>query len=66
MFEMNNFDAIRIGLASPEKSGNGRGRGKKAGNDQLQDIETERDGLFCEGYSDRRRTGNVTAANIKG
>jgi hypothetical protein len=41
MFEMNNFDAIRIGLASPEKNqGMVEGRGKKAGNDQLQDIET--------------------------
>ena len=40
MFEMNNFDAIRIGLASPEKIREWSRARSKAGNDQLQDVET--------------------------
>ena len=49
MFEMNNFDAIRIGLASPEKIREwSRGEVKKPETINYRTLKPERDGLFCE------------------
>jgi len=49
MFELNNFDAIRIGLASPEKIREwSRGEVKKPETINYRTLKPERDGLFCE------------------
>ena len=49
MFEMNNFDAIKIGLASPEKVREwSRGEVKKPETINYRTLKPERDGLFCE------------------
>ena len=49
MFEMNNFDAVRIGLASPEKIREwSRGEVKKPETINYRTLKPERDGLFCE------------------
>jgi DNA-directed RNA polymerase subunit beta' len=49
MFEMNNFDAIRIGLASPEKIREwSRGEVKKPETINYRTLKPEKDGLFCE------------------
>ena len=41
------FDAITIGLASPDKIRRGPRRGEEAGDHQLPTFKPERDGLFC-------------------
>ena len=49
MFELTNFDAIRIGLASPEKIREwSRGEVKKPETINYRTLKPERDGLFCE------------------
>jgi DNA-directed RNA polymerase subunit beta' len=49
MLEMNNFDAIKIGLASPEKIREwSRGEVKKPETINYRTLKPERDGLFCE------------------
>ncbi|MBR2878826.1 MAG: DNA-directed RNA polymerase subunit beta', partial [Clostridia bacterium] len=49
MLEFNNFDAIRIGLASPEKIRElSRGEVKKPETINYRTLKPERDGLFCE------------------
>ena len=49
MFEFNNFDAIQIGLASPEKIRQwSRGEVKKPETINYRTLKPERDGLFCE------------------
>lgn len=49
MFELNNFDSIRIGLASPEKIREwSRGEVKKPETINYRTLKPERDGLFCE------------------
>ena len=46
---MNNFDALRIGLASPEKIREwSRGEVKKPETINYRTLKPERDGLFCE------------------
>nr|8I23_D Chain D, DNA-directed RNA polymerase subunit beta' [Acetivibrio thermocellus DSM 1313]8I24_D Chain D, DNA-directed RNA polymerase subunit beta' [Acetivibrio thermocellus DSM 1313] len=48
-FELNNFDSIRIGLASPEKIREwSRGEVKKPETINYRTLKPERDGLFCE------------------
>jgi DNA-directed RNA polymerase beta' subunit len=47
--EFNNFDRIRIGLASPEKIREwSRGEVKKPETINYRTLKPERDGLFCE------------------
>ncbi len=47
--ELNNFDSIRIGLASPEKIREwSRGEVKKPETINYRTLKPERDGLFCE------------------
>lgn len=49
MFELNNFDAIQIGLASPEQIREwSRGEIKKPETINYRTLKPERDGLFCE------------------
>jgi DNA-directed RNA polymerase subunit beta' len=49
VFELNNFDSIRIGLASPEKIRMwSRGEVKKPETINYRTLKPERDGLFCE------------------
>lgn len=49
MLELNNFDSIRIGLASPEKIREwSRGEVKKPETINYRTLKPERDGLFCE------------------
>ena len=49
MFELNNFDSIQIGLASPEKIREwSKGEVKKPETINYRTLKPERDGLFCE------------------
>lgn len=49
MFELNNFDAIQISLASPEKIREwSRGEVKKPETINYRTLKPEKDGLFCE------------------
>ncbi|NLI60271.1 MAG: DNA-directed RNA polymerase subunit beta' [Clostridiales bacterium] len=49
MFELNNFDSIRIGLASPDKIREwSRGEVKKPETINYRTLKPEKDGLFCE------------------
>ena len=53
------FDAIQIGLASPEKIREwSHGEVKKPETINYRTLKPEKDGLFCE-------TGNVIVVNIK-
>ena len=65
MFELTNFDAIQIGLASPEKIREwSHGEVKKPETINYRTLKPERDGLFCERISGRPRTGSAIAAGI--
>lgn len=49
MFELNNFQALQIGLASPEQIREwSRGEVKKPETINYRTLKPERDGLFCE------------------
>ena len=49
MFELNNFDSIKINLASPEKIREwSKGEVKKPETINYRTLKPERDGLFCE------------------
>ena len=49
LFELNNFDALQIGLASPEMIREwSRGEVKKPETINYRTLKPERDGLFCE------------------
>ncbi len=49
MFELNNFDSIRIGIASPEKIRRwSRGEVKKPETINYRTLKPEKEGLFCE------------------
>ncbi|QSZ27165.1 DNA-directed RNA polymerase subunit beta' [Aceticella autotrophica] len=49
MFELKNFDSIKIGLASPEKIREwSRGEVKKPETINYRTLKPEREGLFCE------------------
>lgn len=64
MLDVNEFDSMRIGLASPEKILEwSHGEVKKPETINYRTLKPERDGLFCERILGRQRTGNVTAAN---
>ena len=49
MFELNNFESIKIALASPEKIRQwSRGEVKKPETINYRTLKPEKDGLFCE------------------
>ena len=67
MLDVNNFDRIRIGLASPEQIREwSSGEVKKPETINYRTLKPERDGLFCERIFGPTKTGNVTAVNING
>ena len=60
------FDAIKIGLASPEKIREwSHGEVKKPETINYRTLKPEKDGLFCERISDQAKTGSVIVVNIK-
>ena len=60
MLDVNVFDSMRVGLASPEKIREwSHGEVKKPETINYRTLKPERDGLFCE-----RIFGNVIAENI--
>ena len=60
------FDAIKIGLASPEKIREwSRGEVTKPETINYRTLKPERDGLYCERISDPRKTGNVIAVSTR-
>ena len=60
------FDAIKIGLASPEKIREwSRGEVTKPETINYRTLKTEKDALFCERIFDQARTGSATAVNTK-
>ena len=61
------FDAIKIGLASPEKIRDGfDGEVKKPETINYRTLKPEKDGLFCERiFCNRARTGSVTAVSTR-
>ena len=62
MLEVNDFNTIRISLASPEQIRTGRyGEVTKPETINYRTLKPEKDGLFCERFLVRRRTGNATA-----
>ena len=49
LLELNNFDAMKIGLASPDKIRSwSRGEVKKPETINYRTLKPEKDGLFCE------------------
>ena len=60
------FDAIKIGLASPEKILQwSHGEVTKPETINYRTLKPERDGLSVKEYSDQVKTGNVTVVNIR-
>ena len=60
------FDAIRIGLASPEKIREwSRGEVKKPETINYRTLKPEKTACSASVFSDRAKTGNATAVNIK-
>lgn len=60
------FDAIKIGIASPEKIRSwSYGEVKKPETINYRTFKPERDGLFCARFSDRLRITNVFAGKYK-
>ena len=64
MYELNNFDSIQIGIASPEKIREwSYGEVTKPETINYRTTKPEKDGLFCEKISVRQRIGSAIAAN---
>ena len=64
MLEVNNFNAVRITLASPEQVRSwSRGEVTKPETINYRTLKPERDGLFCERIFGPPRTGNAPAAS---
>jgi len=62
--DVNNFEFMKIGLASPEKIRSwSRGEVKKPETINYRTLKPEKEGLFCEKSSVPRRTGSAIAAN---
>ena len=60
------FDAIKIGLASPEKIREwSHGEVKKPETINYRTLKPEKDGLFCERIFGPSKTGSVIVVNIK-
>ena len=60
------FDAIQIGLASPEKIREwSHGEVKKPETINYRTLKPEKDGLFCEKIFGPTRTGSVIVVNTR-
>lgn len=65
MLDVNKFEYMKIGLASPEKIRSwSYGEVKKPETINYRTLKPEKDGLFCERIFIRRKTGNVIVENI--
>jgi len=65
LLDVNNFEYMKIGLASPDKIRSwSHGEVKKPETINYRTLKPEKDGLFCERILDLKRTGNVIAENI--
>lgn len=65
MLDVNNFEYMKIGLASPEKIRSwSYGEVKKPETINYRTLKPEKDGLFCERIFTHRRIGNVIVVNI--
>ena len=64
MIDVNNFEYMKIGLASPDKIRSwSYGEVKKPETINYRTLKPEKDGLFCERIFGHKRTGNVIAEN---
>jgi len=66
VIDINEFDAIRIGLASPEQIRAWSSVRSPNRDHQLSNAQTEKDGLFCERIFGPTKDWDVTAANTSG
>ena len=67
MLDVNEFDQLRIGLASADAIRTwSNGEVKKPETINYRTLKPEKDGLFCEKILAQQKTGNVLAENIKG
>ena len=65
MLDVNEFDSMRIGLASPEQILSwSHGEVKKPETINYRTLKPERMVYSVNAFLDQQRTGNVTAANI--
>jgi len=65
--DVNNFDSMRIGLASPDLIRNwSHGEVKKPETINYRTLKPEREGLFCEKILDQPVIGNVIVENTSG
>lgn len=66
MLEANDFKALKIGIASPEKIRSwSYGEVLKPETINYRTLKPERDGLFCERYLDLLEIMNVLVVSIK-
>ena len=64
MIDVNKFESMQIGLASPEKIRSwSYGEVKKPETINYRTLKPEREGLFCERILVLQKTGNVPAEN---
>lgn len=62
---INDFEGLRIGIASPEKIRSwSYGEVKKAETINYRTLKPERDGLYCEKYLVQQKILNVLVVNI--
>lgn len=66
MIDVNKIDAIKIGIASPDKIREwSYGEVKKPETINYRTLKPERDGLFCEKSLDLQEILNVLVVNTK-
>lgn len=66
MLDVNNFDRIKISLASPEQIRSwSSGEVKKPETINYRTLRPEKEGLFCEKILARLKIGNAIAASTK-
>ena len=66
MFELNNFESIKIGLASPERIREwSRGEVKKPETINYRTLKPEKTVYSVKEYLDHKKTGNVIVENIE-
>ena len=64
MIDVNNFEYMKIGLASPDKIRSwSYGEVKKPETINYRTLKPEKDGCSVSVFSDHKRTGNVIAEN---
>lgn len=64
LIDVNKFESMQIGLASPEKIRSwSYGEVKKPETINYRTLKPEREGLFCERIFGPTKTGNVPAEN---